>query len=128
MDGGRETTKLEVHVKDDIGSRLSAIGSRRYIDEVTRTTHATLESKGETTTQLRWAVFHRRMDEVPANLRSYVEKVTRHAYRVTDADVDELKRTGYSEDAIFEITAAAALGAAVMRLERGLIALHESAP
>jgi alkylhydroperoxidase family enzyme len=113
-------------VNDDIGSRLSALGPRRYIDEVTRTTHATLESDGETPTELRWTVFHRRMDEIPANLRSYVEKVTRHAYRVTDADVDELKRAGYSEDAIFEITAAAALGAAVMRLERGLIALHES--
>lgn len=68
------------------------------------------------------------MDEVPAALRSYVNKVAEHAYKVTDADVEALKDAGFSEDAIFEVTASAALGAAVMRLERGYIALHESRP
>jgi hypothetical protein len=101
-------------------------GSGRYTDAVTRTTHAVLESAGATSTQQRWAAFHRRMDELPKELRAYVDKVARHAYRITDEDVEGLKRTGHSEDAIFEITAAAALGAAIMRLERGLIVLHES--
>lgn len=100
----------------------------RYDELVTRTTHAVLDSRGVTPSALRWAAFHRRMPEVPANLTAYVEKVATHAYRVTDQDVDALKRAGYSEDAIFEVTAAAALGAAIMRLERGLIALHESRP
>jgi alkylhydroperoxidase family enzyme len=100
----------------------------RYDEFVTRTTHAVLDSRGALPNALRWAAFHRRLDELPANLRSYVEKVAKHAYRVTDEDVEALKRAGHSEDAIFEVTAAAALGAAVMRLERGLIALHESTP
>ena len=107
--------------------RFSSLGSHRYDELVTRTTHAVLDSKGETKPELRWAIFHRRMAEVPANLRTYVEKVGQHAYEVTDADIEGLMRAGYSEDAIFEITGAAALGAAIMRLERGLIALHESA-
>jgi len=55
-----------------------------------------------------------------------VEKVAAHAWRVTDEDVEALTRAGHSEDAIFEVTAAAALGAAIMRLERGLIVLEES--
>lgn len=101
-------------------------GSGRYTDAVTRTTHAVLESPGITPTQQRWAAFHQRMDELPADLRSYVEKVATHAYRIIDEDVDALRRAGHSEDAIFEITAAAALGAAIFRLERGLIVLHES--
>lgn len=101
-------------------------GSGRYTEAVTRTTRAVLESTGATSTQLRWAAFHRRMDELPADLRTYVDKVATHAYRITDEDVEALKRAGHSEDAIFEITAAAALGAAIMRLERGLIVLHES--
>lgn len=105
-----------------------AFGSGRYVELVARTTHSVLESKGDTSIQLRWAVFHRRMDEVPAALRSYVNKVAEHAYKVTDADVEALKDAGFSEDAIFEVTASAALGAAVMRLERGYIALHESRP
>lgn len=115
-------------MKDDIGARLSALGASRYTELVTATTHPVLESEGETDPALRWAVFHHRMDELPASVRAYVEKVTQHAYKVTDADVESLKRNGYSEDAIFEITGAAAMGAAIMRLERGLIALHESTP
>jgi hypothetical protein len=53
--------------------------------------------------------------------------VRQNAWKVSDADVQSLKTAGFSEDAIFEITVAAASGAAIMRLERGLIALHESA-
>ena len=101
-------------------------GSGRYTGAVTRTTHAALESPGITSTQERWAAFHRRLDELPNDLRAYVRKVAEHAYRITDEDVEALQRAGYTEDAIFEITAAAALGAAIMRLERGLIVLHES--
>ena len=47
-----------------------------------------------------------------------------HAYKVTDRDIDELKQAGYSEDAIFEITLSAALGAGQSRLERALAALE----
>jgi hypothetical protein len=60
---------------------------------------------------------------VPAALRAYVDKVARHAYRVTDEEVEALGRAGYSEDAIFEITASVALAAGLGRLERGLAAL-----
>ena len=101
-------------------------GSGRYTDAVTRTTHAVLESSGVTPPELRWAAFHRRMDELAPDLRAYVDKVAKHAYRITDEDVEALQRAGHSEDVIFEITAAAALGAAILRLERGLIVLHES--
>jgi alkylhydroperoxidase family enzyme len=60
--------------------------------------------------------------ELPEELRPYVEKVARHAYKVVDADVERLRAAGYSEDAIFELTLAAALGAMQARLEAGLAA------
>ncbi len=60
---------------------------------------------------------------VPPAVQPYVDKVARHAYRVTDADMDVLRKAGYSEDAIFDITASAAVGAGLGRLERGLAAL-----
>jgi alkylhydroperoxidase family enzyme len=66
--------------------------------------------------------------EIPEALRAYVDKVARHAYKVTERDLDELKQTGYSEDAIFEITLSAALGAGRSRLERGLAALRGAVP
>lgn len=62
--------------------------------------------------------------EIPAALRAYVDKVALHAYKVTDRDIEELKQAGYSEDAIFEITLSAALGAGQSRLERALAALR----
>jgi hypothetical protein len=68
----------------------------------------------------------REAEEIPADLTAYVDKVTLHAYRVTDQDVENLKEAGYSEDAIFEITLCASLGASLARFERGLQALKGS--
>ena len=62
--------------------------------------------------------------EIPKPLAPYVDKVTRHAYRVTDDDVQALLATGYSQDQVFEATLSVALGAARMRLLAGLAALR----
>ena len=63
------------------------------------------------------------VDEVPPELISFIKKVALHAYKTTDEDIEMLLQAGYSEDAIFEITLAATLGAGMARLERGLRAL-----
>jgi alkylhydroperoxidase family enzyme len=62
--------------------------------------------------------------EVPQALTTLVDRIAQHAYRVTDDDVVAVRQAGYSEQAIFEITASAALGAGLARLERGLAALR----
>ena len=62
--------------------------------------------------------------DVPETLARFVDQVAQQAYDVTDDDVQALLRAGYSEQAIFEITASAALGAGLSRLERGLAALQ----
>jgi hypothetical protein len=54
--------------------------------------------------------------------------VALHAYKVTDEDLVALQRLGLSDDALFEMTVSAALGAAVCRLERGLAALRGEEP
>jgi alkylhydroperoxidase family enzyme len=54
---------------------------------------------------------------LPEPAQRYVDKVHRHAYRVVDADVEVLRDAGWSEEAIFELTIAAALGAGLRRLE-----------
>jgi alkylhydroperoxidase family enzyme len=64
---------------------------------------------------------------LPDELVLYVEKVAKHAYKVVDADIERLRKAGYSEDAIFELTLATALGAARARLDRGLAALRPEA-
>ena len=65
---------------------------------------------------------------LPTPLAGYVDKVARHAYTVTDADVAALQRGGQSDDALFEITVAAALGAALYRLDKGMAALRGEEP
>jgi alkylhydroperoxidase family enzyme len=61
--------------------------------------------------------------EGPPALVASVKKVALSAYKTTEEDIEALRRAGYSEDAIFEITVSAALGAGMTRLERGLAAL-----
>jgi len=60
----------------------------------------------------------------PPELELYLEKVRRHAYEVTDADVQRLKDAGFSEDEIFEHTVSAAVAAGLERLDAGLRALR----
>jgi len=98
----------------------------RYDALVARVKDAVLRSPGTTPPALREAILAGKAADIPANLAAYVDTVKRHAYRITDQDVEALKQAGYSEDAIFEATGAAALGAALMRLEIGMDALREN--
>jgi hypothetical protein len=59
-------------------------------------------------------------------LEQWVETVARHAYKTKDEDIAALVAAGHSEDQIFEITIAAAFGAAQARAECALEALKES--
>ena len=71
--------------------------------------------------QLREAAWPDR--EQPPAARAYLETVRRHAYRVSDEQVAELRAVGLSEDEIYELTVAAAVSAGLERLEAGLRAL-----
>ena len=61
---------------------------------------------------------------LPADLQAVVEKIHRHAYKVTDEDISRLQAK-YSDDQLFEIVVSAALGASRQRLRAGLAALEE---
>jgi alkylhydroperoxidase family enzyme len=111
----------------------------RYAAYTMRLVDCVLASPGDTPSALRRAVLARAArlgggrdpaagpassEGVPAALAAYVDKVARHAYKVTDEDLGALQRAGNSDDALFEVTVSAALGAALGRLERGLAALR----
>ena len=106
----------------------------RFAEQVRRLGEAVWDGPGDSAPALRRAVAERAASlggratatapEVPPALLAYVDTVARHAYKTTDAHVAALKQAGYSEDAIFELTLSAALGAGMARLERGLAALR----
>lgn len=62
---------------------------------------------------------------VPADLQALVDKIHRHAYKVTDDDVARLQAK-YGDDQMFEIVVSAALGASRQRLFAGLEALDKA--
>ena len=61
--------------------------------------------------------------DVPETLAPLVEKIVRHAYRVTDEDIAAARAAGHGEDELFDVIVAAALGAGLVRRERGLAAI-----
>lgn len=63
----------------------------------------------------------------PDAARALVDKIARNAWKVTDEDVAAAKTAGVSEDEIFELAVAAALGQATRQLDAALAALDEAA-
>jgi len=57
----------------------------------------------------------------------YAETLRRHAYKLTDRHLEELAQAGWTDGQVFELTVAAAFGAARRRLDAGLAALAEAA-
>ncbi|KZS64745.1 hypothetical protein A4G28_12560 [Mycobacterium ostraviense] len=86
--------------------------------------HAVLDAPADTDPAVRHAAYHG--DDLPEPLQAYVDKLRRHAYRVQDSDIERMRRAGYSEDQIFEVTIAAALGAGDSRRCAGMSALNEA--
>ena len=82
-----------------------------------------LDGPGESAPEVRRAAA--RNLEVPADLQPLVDKIHKHAFKVTDDDVARLQAT-YGDDRMFEIIVSAALGASRKRLMAGLAALEDA--
>ena len=108
----------------------SASKLRRHAGKIQTLVDSVLNSQGDSDPELRRAVEQRAAGrssgsdvQLAEELVTYVDKIARHAYLVIDADIEALRDAGYSEDAIFELTLSAALGAGIARLNRGITAM-----
>jgi len=99
--------------------------TNRHVAAVDVLRQAVFQSPGSTEHALRVAAG--RGGELPEPLAAYAAKVRDQSYRITDADFTKLTAAGLSDDAIFEITIAAAVGAALQRLDAGLRAVRGTA-
>lgn len=103
----------------------------RYAEKLQRLRNALLDGRGTLDPAVRKALADAGVtedaDALPEALRPYATKVTRHAYKVTDDDIQALRAAGYSEDQLFEATLSIAFGAAYRRLKAGLNALDQVA-
>jgi hypothetical protein len=80
-----------------------------------------LEGAGTASPSDRLAVFNNSGLAEPVG--TLVDKVARHAYRVTDGDIAAVKESGLSEDQVFEIVVCAAVGQATRQYDTALAAL-----
>jgi alkylhydroperoxidase family enzyme len=111
----------------------SASKLRRHAGKIQTLVDSVLNSRGDSDPELRRAVEQRAAAhagcssgsdvQLAEELVTYVDKIARHAYKVIDADIEALRDAGYSEDAIFELTLSAALGAGIARLKCGITAM-----
>lgn len=80
-----------------------------------------LEGNGRASLAQRRAAFDNA--GVPDPLRTLIDKVARHAYRVTDADIAAARASGLTEDQIFELGVCAAIGQATRQHDSAMAAL-----
>ena len=81
-----------------------------------------LDGAGKASPSERRAAFNN--GDVGGPLGALVDKVARHAYRITDHDVNAVMESGVSEDQLFEIVVCAAIGQAARQYDVALAALE----
>jgi hypothetical protein len=103
-------------------SRAAGEPTDRHTVGVEALHRAVFESSGSTEPSVRAAAGSGA--ELPEPLGSYAASVRDRSYRITDTDLAGLTAADLSDDAIFEITIAAAVGAALQRLDAGMRAIR----
>ena len=88
-------------------------------------TRRILDGEGKASPSERRAAFHDSGLGEP--LEALVDKVARHANRVTDEDIAAARASGLSEDEVFEIVVCAAVGQAARQYDAALSALEAAA-
>jgi hypothetical protein len=83
--------------------------------------HAVLDAPGTTDPALRTAAASG--GPLPEPWQSYATTVRDASYKITGTDIDRLTAAGHTEDQIFEVTVAAAAGAALHGFDSGRRAL-----
>jgi alkylhydroperoxidase family enzyme len=85
---------------------------------------AILEGDGKASHAQRRAAFDNAGLAEP--LRTLIDKVAKHAYKVTDQDIATTRGSGLSQDQIFELVVCAAIGQATRQYDTAFAALVEA--
>ena len=83
-----------------------------------------LEGDGKASPSERGAAFNNTGLAEP--VCTLVDKVAKHAYKVTDEDITAANVSGLSEDQVFEIVVCAAVGQATRQYEMAFAALKDA--
>ena len=86
-------------------------------------TNRILEGAGDASLADRRAAFNNCCLAIAKPVDTLVDKVAKHACRVTDEDIAATRESGLSEDQVFEIAVSAAIGQATRQYDAALAAL-----
>jgi alkylhydroperoxidase family enzyme len=81
-----------------------------------------LEGEGKSSPSERRAAFND--SALTGTVGALVDKVAKHAHRVTDEDIAAARASGLDEDQVFEIVVCAAVGQATRQYDAALAALE----
>lgn len=98
---------------------------RQHLLSTDGVTDPSLRASVEAYVKFQWGVKQGDFDPIPANLESYLKKLSLHAYKITDEDIAALQDAGYSDDMLYEITLVGSVGAALVGLEKLFEALYD---
>lgn len=91
---------------------------RNQLLSTTGATSPELRKAVEAYVMARWDMDRTVAASLPSILEPYLSKLAKHAYRIMDEDLNELRRAGYSDEMLYEITIVGAFGAALVGLEQ----------
>jgi hypothetical protein len=118
-----DRARPECHTGKVLKRRVGRTGPETATSDRTEALrHAVFESPGRTEPAAREAAG--RGGALPEPAKSYAAKVRDESYRITDDDLAKLAAAGLGDDEVFELTVAAAVGAALHRFEAGMRALR----
>ena len=84
-----------------------------------------LDGRGDASPDQRRAAFSN--GRLPEPVSRLVEKVAKHAYKVTNEDLEAVRIAGFTEDQIFELVVCTAIGVATRQYEAALAAVEAAA-
>ena len=101
----------------DVIRPLEVEKGRNLLLSIPGATDPNLRKAVEAYVVAQWGKNRQDVPEVPPGLENYLKKLSLHAYRIVDEDIDSLSNSGYSDEMIYEITLVGAVGAALVGLE-----------
>jgi hypothetical protein len=81
-----------------------------------------LEGDGKASPSERRAAFN--LSSLAEPLHKLVDKVARQPHKITDEDIAAARKSGFSEDQVFEVVVCAAIGQAARQYDTAIAALE----
>ena len=114
---GSQSEAIWIRGKDEVIRPAEVEIGRAHLLSTDGQTDPALRRSVEAFVIAQWGANRLDVNPVPGELEIYLEKLSLHAYRITDDDIEALRIAGYTDETLYEITIVGSMGAALVGLE-----------